>query len=701
MFAKRYSVSRSFHWIVELGVVCLVLAGCGGGSKTVPQFSWSNPSPVLYGTALSATQLDATASVPGTFAYSPSLGAVLSAGSQTLSVTFTPTDTSTYATVTASVTLIVNPLATPAITWSAPAAITYGTPLSATQLSAMESVPGAFAYSPALGAVIPAGTQTLSVTFTPTDTNHTVVQASVPITVNQAAPQLSWATPAAITYGTQLSGTQLNASSSVPGSYVYLPASGSVLTAGSQTLSVTFTPTDTTDYTNAATSVALTVNQATPHISWSPRSWLAVGAPLGSGQLNATANAPGSSALLGGSFVYTPPAGTTFNAAGPQSLSVTFTPSDRTDFTTAQTNINLTASVFGVAAWGDSLTCGCSGRTRGPYPSELQEQITLPVLNLGVSGNTSTQIGVREGGVPTTVTIDGGIIPASGGVTVTFPSCPNDACADYIPVTPYGPAGGVSGTILGVHGTVTIDSTGTILTFTRTSSGSAVSASGAPSFVVDTPYANYLPVFWEGRNDFGATAQILSDLAGQVATVPPGQDYLVLSVININRPVEWYGVSGNDLYQWVIPFNEQLASIYGSHYIDVRKLLVDAYDPTQATDVTDYQHDEPPTSLRALDQTATLANSIGPNDTTITLANESGIPGVTSIVKIDNGANAENVLVTAVSGKTLTVTRSFGGNQTSHAAGAPIEQDDEVHLNGKGYQVVANAVAQYLSAYEK
>jgi 2-keto-3-deoxy-6-phosphogluconate aldolase len=58
-----------------------------------PVITWTTPAAIPYGTALSAAQLDATASVPGTFAYSPSAGTVLAAGAQTLSVTFTPTDT--------------------------------------------------------------------------------------------------------------------------------------------------------------------------------------------------------------------------------------------------------------------------------------------------------------------------------------------------------------------------------------------------------------------------------------------------------------------------------------------------------------------------------------------------------------------------------------------------------------------------------
>jgi hypothetical protein len=75
----------------------------------VPTITWSNPAPVTYGTALSTVQLNASASVPGTFSYTPAAGTVLPAGTQTLSVTFTPSDTGNYGTATATVTLTVNP----------------------------------------------------------------------------------------------------------------------------------------------------------------------------------------------------------------------------------------------------------------------------------------------------------------------------------------------------------------------------------------------------------------------------------------------------------------------------------------------------------------------------------------------------------------------------------------------------------------
>lgn len=75
------------------------------------QVAWPTPAPITSGTALSSTQLDATANVPGTFVYTPAAGTVLAAGVQTLSVTFTPTDSSEYSPVTATVKLIVGTVA--------------------------------------------------------------------------------------------------------------------------------------------------------------------------------------------------------------------------------------------------------------------------------------------------------------------------------------------------------------------------------------------------------------------------------------------------------------------------------------------------------------------------------------------------------------------------------------------------------------
>ena len=152
----------------------------------VPVIIWNAPTPITYGTALSTTQLDATANVAGTFTYAQATGAVLNAGTQTLSTTFTPSDTQTYSSATASVQLTVNQ-ATPMVTWSAPTAIVVGTALSATQLDATASVPGIFMYNPAMGAVLAAGTQKLAAVFSPTDAvDYSSVTANASLVVNAA-----------------------------------------------------------------------------------------------------------------------------------------------------------------------------------------------------------------------------------------------------------------------------------------------------------------------------------------------------------------------------------------------------------------------------------------------------------------------------------------------------------------------------------
>jgi hypothetical protein len=97
------------------------------------------------------------------------------------------------------------------------------------------------------------------------DANFNTVSDNTTTTliVNKATPAITWSTPAAITYGTALSIAQLDAIAGVGGTtYSYSPALGTVLHAGVQTLQVTFTPRDTTDYTTGTASVILTVSKA-------------------------------------------------------------------------------------------------------------------------------------------------------------------------------------------------------------------------------------------------------------------------------------------------------------------------------------------------------------------------------------------------------------------------------------------------------
>jgi hypothetical protein len=228
--------------------------------------TWTNPLPIIYGTPLGTNQLNATASVPGAFAYNPTNGTVLNAGTNTLSVVFIPTDTNDYSGSTNTVTLVVNP-ATLSVTaanasrpYSQPNPVFTGTLAGVTNNDNVTAT-----YSCAAISGSPAGTYPIVPALA--DPNHRLTNYSVTLnngtlTVFSVGSTVTWTNPAAIIYGVPLGTNQLNATASVPGSFVYNPTNGTVLNAGTNTLSVVFIPTDTNDYTGSTNAVTLVVNPA-------------------------------------------------------------------------------------------------------------------------------------------------------------------------------------------------------------------------------------------------------------------------------------------------------------------------------------------------------------------------------------------------------------------------------------------------------
>ena len=77
------------------------------------------------------------------------------------------------------------------------------------------------------------------------------------------------------------------------------------------------------NYEAADATGALTIQPATPTIVWATPTPIAVGTPLGAGQLNAAATGVGGVAVAG-NFVYAPAAGTILGASPNQALAVTF-----------------------------------------------------------------------------------------------------------------------------------------------------------------------------------------------------------------------------------------------------------------------------------------------------------------------------------------------------------------------------------------
>jgi len=204
--------------------------------KITPAIVWKNPLPIRYKTLLSATQLNAIATLPtsvtaaildpksadqlsataprliGTYSYLPMSGQMLSVGVQKLNVTFTPLESGTYEAVSATVEILVRDV--PTLTWANPAPIKKGTPLGNTQLNAVGSVPGAYKYLTPAGTILAPGKHKLKVLFTPTDPSFEPIEAEVEITVESIIidPQ---ATPIVTPSDTKASQPITNTTSSV------------------------------------------------------------------------------------------------------------------------------------------------------------------------------------------------------------------------------------------------------------------------------------------------------------------------------------------------------------------------------------------------------------------------------------------------------------------------------------------------------
>lgn len=83
--------------------------------------------------------------------------------------------------------------------------------------------------------------------------------AAAILRVAKGVPNLTWSAPATMVYGTPLGAIQLSARADVPGTFAYLPPTGSIPSAGTVTLSVAFTPADGADYESVAATRTMTV----------------------------------------------------------------------------------------------------------------------------------------------------------------------------------------------------------------------------------------------------------------------------------------------------------------------------------------------------------------------------------------------------------------------------------------------------------
>jgi hypothetical protein len=226
--------------------------------------SWSTPAPIVHGSPLGQAQLNATANVSGTFSYAPGPGMTVAAGTHTLTATFAPADPQNHQGGAVSTTLVVERAAAAVILTGG--IFTYdGQPhaatASATGVGGVALTPVSVTYNGTATVPVAAGSYDVVATFAG-DANHASASATTTITIGKAVATLSWNTPAAIGYGTSLGAAQLTAAASVPGTFTFAPAAGTVLGAGGHALTATFTPTDAANYSGGSVSTTISVAPA-------------------------------------------------------------------------------------------------------------------------------------------------------------------------------------------------------------------------------------------------------------------------------------------------------------------------------------------------------------------------------------------------------------------------------------------------------
>ena len=196
--------------------------------KATPVATWTPATTTInYGGTLDGTDLNATTTVAGSWTYTINGAPItqpLAAGSYAITATFTPTDATDYNGVTKTLTFTVNK-AVLTVT-AANASITYGSALPAFTGTVTGAV-GGDTFTETFSTTATATSAVGSYPVTPAVTganlaNYTVTTTAGTLTIGKATPVATW-TPATTTinYGGTLDGTDLNATTTVAGTWTY------------------------------------------------------------------------------------------------------------------------------------------------------------------------------------------------------------------------------------------------------------------------------------------------------------------------------------------------------------------------------------------------------------------------------------------------------------------------------------------------
>ena len=247
-------------------------------------------------------------------------------------------------------------------------------------------------------------------------------------------------------------------------------------------------------------------------------------------------------------------------------------------------NLNNQIENMNIACWGDSLTAGAGGNGT-TYPEILQQLIgnSVTVTNLGVGGENSSNIAMRQGGI--SIYVNAFTIPASTDrVEINITSENNS----YIAFAQQGTSGLNPCYINDIEGNITYDSSTRKYYFARTSIGNEISVNANTQVITNGMKSNKgdILVIWAGTNDTNIENTIMN--IDEMLKYNDSNKYIIIGLTYKNN---------------VLNVNQTLQDRYGEHFLDIRKYILqnglsDAGITATEQDEIDINNGEIPSSLR-------------------------------------------------------------------------------------------------------
>jgi len=246
--------------------------------------------------------------------------------------------------------------------------------------------------------IIGAGTTTLTASQ-PGDGNYqTATSVSINYSINKTTPALTWATPVDIVHGTPLSGTQLNASANVPGSFAYTPLAGTVLNAGNaQVLQVAFTPTDTEKYSSVSSNVLINVQKAAATLTLANLSQVYDGTARIVSVITTPSGLTGASVSYAGSAIAPINAGTYAVAGSLNNANYTASPVNGT-LVVAKATQSITFTLSATGTYGTDVTLSAVASSQLPVAFTVSGPATISGNLLHLTGGGTVAVTATQAG---------------------------------------------------------------------------------------------------------------------------------------------------------------------------------------------------------------------------------------------------------------------------------------------------------------